>query len=529
MLIVFNLMLIALAGLITYWWANQGAFSALLHLVCVIVAGAVAFAFWEPLTGVVLRGSFFDDYAWGVSLIALFSITLLILRVALDKLAPANMNFPHWVNLTAGGAAGAASAVLSVGIFVIGAGHLQTRSELMGFRGWARSPNQAAAIIERNDLWLPFHQFTADFYSLLSVTSLATSRPLRHYAPELDRQVTLVRDSYGMGKGKLSLRPDGASVKRLYYLEGGRTGATFYVEMEFRHAAFDAGVQLTLSSSQVRLIGDARGLGKPDVVHPSAWVQHSGFHKFDDLTHFASSEPGKEKASPIFQFDVPRDFVPRFIQIRGTRYALPEARPAPAFLAANSASGRPGGEDVPVVATGQDITSRLRVSDSIRPATASRNTIGGGMEVNDDGYMTSGAARIERGRGAVGSRQLAIQGIYEPGGTRCVRLDVSRGGAADVFQFAGQVEEDAQLALVDSRGNSYSPVGYFYKTTNLVEIKLEPVTRLKRLDEIPTLPTSGDQQLELIFYVTEGATITGFRYGDVDVGFCSFEVPKKEV
>ena len=149
MFIVFNLVLLAIAALITYWWANQGAFSALLHLVCVIVAGAVALAFWEPLTNLIMRGSFFDDYAWGVSIVVLFVITLLILRIMLDKVAPANMKFPHWVNIAVGGTAGAAAAVLSIGIFLIGAGHLQTRNELMGFRGWARSPNQAAKIVER--------------------------------------------------------------------------------------------------------------------------------------------------------------------------------------------------------------------------------------------------------------------------------------------------------------------------------------------------------------------------------------------
>lgn len=526
MFIAFNIILIAVAGLITYWWANQGAFSALLHLLCVIVAGAVALAFWEPLTFAIMRGSFFDDYAWGVTLVVVFVVTLLILRVALDKIAPANMKFPNWVNLSVGGAAGAASAVLSLGILLIGAGHVQSRSNLMGWRGWSRSRTQSSMIRPRNSLWVPVHKLTSDFYDLLSVTSFSVGTPLRQYTPELDREVTLVRDTFGGGKGKLSLRPNAAEVNRLYYYEGGRTGATYYVEMNMKLAAWDAGEQLTLSSSQVRLIGDARGMAKPEVVHPSAWVQHSGYHRFDDVSHYATSEPGKEQASPIFEFDVARDFVPHFIQIRGTRFRLPEARPAPGYLVAGSAAKRPGGADTPVIPAGQDISSAIRVSDSIRPATASRNTLGGGMSVNDDGYLTNGSCRIERGRG-LGSRQLAIKGIYEPGGTRCVRLNISRGSPADVFRFAGQVDETAELALVDSLGNSYSPIGYFYKLPTSVEIKLEPTTRLKHLDDMPTLPSTGEQELELLFYVTEGATITGFRYGDIDVGNCAFQVPSK--
>ena len=34
MLIFFNIIIIALVLLIAYWWANQGLFSAILHLVC---------------------------------------------------------------------------------------------------------------------------------------------------------------------------------------------------------------------------------------------------------------------------------------------------------------------------------------------------------------------------------------------------------------------------------------------------------------------------------------------------------------
>ncbi len=45
MITSFNLLIFAMVGLIGYWWANQGVFSGLLHLLCVVVAGAIAFAF----------------------------------------------------------------------------------------------------------------------------------------------------------------------------------------------------------------------------------------------------------------------------------------------------------------------------------------------------------------------------------------------------------------------------------------------------------------------------------------------------
>src|SRR5688572_5742565 len=140
MFIAFNVIIVLLVLLIAYWWANQGLFSALLHLLCVITAGAVAFALWEPLTtGLLLRGTGFDNYAWGVTFIGVFFITLLILRIAVDKIVGANINIPNWANLAFGLPVGAASGVLTIGIFLIGAGFMQSSRDLMSIVGWARS------------------------------------------------------------------------------------------------------------------------------------------------------------------------------------------------------------------------------------------------------------------------------------------------------------------------------------------------------------------------------------------------------
>ena len=90
MIYALNIVLIAMVAMIAYWWANQGLFSAIIHLLCVIVAGAIALAFWEPVTvGLLLRGNAFDNYAWGVSLVGLFVAVLLLLRLATNKLIPA--------------------------------------------------------------------------------------------------------------------------------------------------------------------------------------------------------------------------------------------------------------------------------------------------------------------------------------------------------------------------------------------------------------------------------------------------------
>ena len=522
MFIAFNIILILLGGFIAYWWANQGLFSALLHLLCVIIAGAIALAFWEPVVGLVMRGSFFDNYAWGVSLVILFGLSLFILRLLLDKLAPANVAVPHWANLLFGGAAGAAAAVLTLGIFVIGIGFVQSKNSLLGYRGWGRD-HRTAEVREINRLWVPFDQLTSEFYSQLSVTSLKTGRPLRQYAPDLHKQATLVRDSYRSGTGQLSLRPSEASVRNLYELsEGARTH--ILVDVHFDNGARDFGQQLTLSASQVRLIGEARGQAKPEIAYPVAWKRESEVFLFDAVTHYISSVPGREYADIVLDFVVPQGFEPRFLQIRNARYDLGRTtlKPAPAAWIAmftRSAAGT-----VEQIIEPQPIGSVLTVNSDIRPVNVSTNMLPPSIKEVDK-YLTQGEATFGQS-GTRPSPGLRIQGIFEPPGTRCVKLDVSRGGPADIFRMLNQVPENATLALVDSQGTEYSPIGYMYRHSEGTTIRLEPTTRLRSIEDLPILPTSGNQELVLIFYVTEEVTLTAFRFGDLTVGTCNLHVPR---
>jgi hypothetical protein len=472
MLIVANIVLIAIGGLIAYWWANQGFFSALLHLVCVIVAGAIAFALWEPLTiGLLISGGGFDNYAWGVTLVGVFAISLAIMRVLMDKLAPANVNVPNWVNLAFGGVAGAAAAVLTLGIFVIGAGHVQASKELMGFRDFGRAERDGAVGARGKGLWIPVHKITTQFYGMLSVTSFSSPwGSLRQDAPHLDRQVSLIRDSFGGGRGQLALAPKDAKIERVSKLDN-----NWYLAVRFN--AQDFGDRFTLSASQIRLIGQPTSKrGTPEVLHPTAWRQDwidsnakgtpSPFHEFNDISHYVSNEPGKESTTPVFRFEGSPSFTPKYIQIRGTRFRLPNAVPADSGTIALNNMGT-GAQVTDVTSAGGDITSLVKVTNDIRPLNVSTNQPRGTLkveEIDDRYYFTAGRHTFKTTR-STGSRKLKVQGIYEPTGTRVVRLEVTRGTAGDIFRFYSTVGDDADLALVDATGSEYRPIGYFYKSS----------------------------------------------------------------
>jgi hypothetical protein len=529
MLIVCNLILIGLAGLIAYWWANQGTFSALLHLLCVVVAGALAFAFWEPLAHLVLRGTFFDNYAWGVTLVGLFAIALLGLRIAMDRLAPANAKLPRWADLVFGGAAGAASGILSIGMFTIGAGHVHSSKTLLGFVG-AEFQGRPGQLGEKDTLWIPFQQMTANFYGWLSVTSLSPwgDTSLRHLNPRLGDQVSLMRDSSRGGKGQITLDPDTVSVTGYDVTPAARGGNLVLVKIRFEAPARDFGEQLTLSASQARLIAAASGTEEAQVAHPIAFQQFSGAHRFDNVTHYVTSRPGEQTSSPTLAFEVPATFTPRFIQIKGVRYDLPAAPKsigdaelllalvkAPAAVA--EARGR------------VDITSAIEVTNDIRPLAPSKNTLPPGIELANNNYIAEGDAVFEgRGRGG-GSRELRVLGIYEPEGVRCVKLDVSRGKAADIWRYVGPdgLSEESAVRLADSTGTSYLPVGFWYDDGSNIRIVMKPGTFVQTVEELPILPTAGQQQLKLIFYITENATLTGLSLGGTAIGYCGVKVEPK--
>ncbi len=142
-----------------------------------------------------------------------------------------------------------------------------------------------------------------------------------------------------------------------------------------------------------------------------------------------------------------------------------------------------------------------------------------------ENYLVEGTGTFGSSPGLI-SRALQIKGIYEPPGTRIVTLDVSRGKVTDLFgsSLRGQLAEDAVMAMVDSQGNTYSPLGYILKKGTDTDIVLAPGTYVRTLDQLPILPTAGTQELMLYFRVTEGATLVGFKVGDKTLGTCNLMV-----
>jgi hypothetical protein len=541
MIAAFNLLLIGLALLIAYWWANQGLFSALLHFVCVIVAGGIAFAIWEPLAVAMLSRGVLENYAWGIALLAPFALSLLLLRIASDRLVPDNVNFPQWANYTVGGALGLGAGVLTMGMLLIGGGFVQSSDEIMGFAGATRTTtSRGQPDLAAQRLWVPMHELTADFYGLLSVGAFAPEfgRPLRTAYPSLAATALgLHRDSAAGGRARTSVAPDSVTVGRFMFSPDFRnsdgTQGAYVVELDLDNKASDKGGFLTVSASQIRLIERVppRSVREPEAVYPDRWSQpgDTGLRElwlFDDLLNYATNVPGQQQTKFFFVFPASRlggpENAPEFVQFKGLRLRLPALEPVQ--LDATAMTQLLRGADPSRLAgpvedpTAKMIASRdLTVDNGIAPANASVNTLTT-MEQSDQ-FLTEGRQDFPRG-GATASPVNRIKGIYAREGTAIVRLNLSRQqSSVDVWNDRSdnrtKAGETAPLLLVDERGNTYAPIGYIWVRPDGVEIRLDPRRGIEAIKDFPPQPSSGTHELYALFNPTAGVTIKSVRLGNV--------------
>jgi len=533
MITLFNIAILGLVLLIAYWWANEGLFSSLLHLICVIAAGAIAISVWEPITMALMSGGGFDNYAWGIVLIGVFTLTLICLRVASDKLIPANIQFPPWANFVFGGLSGAAAGVLSIGICLIGSGFVQSTNEIMSYRGTGRDENNRGVISKVGDpIWLDVSHLTSKFFSVLSVGTLYpdfSGSPLQQYNPNIDELSTLVRDSFDGGKGQLSLAPDAAKVTKVAMSLDGM----IVIQVTFDTKAKDFGGQLILASSQIRLIEDVDGNNPPDIYYPMAWkqeVQEGGerLYKFDDASHYATSIPGRTETGIKFAFDTKDpSFIPKFIQIRGTRLDLSTAgNPIElSDIATRQYRGEQLTDDEVLAARdplGKDIQHLLDSTMKIRKLRISTNGIPGTIEIDEDHYLVQGTLSTQWTRRGV-SAVLAIKGIRADRGTAIVQLDVSPGSNAAFEDLLPIISPNSAVVLIDDEGHKYEPIGYYLGDGRRMQLTLTPGTPIRYMSELPMhlLTSSNNKTLTLIFQVTEGVHLKEFRVGDHTIGTCS--------
>jgi hypothetical protein len=383
-----------IVGAITYVWVVRGFFSALVHLACTLVAGAIAFAFWEPLGNWLLnaapdRGTmaFLRDSPWAIAIAVPFALSLGILRFATNKLLPANAKCEDVVDYVGGGLCGLASGAITAGFFMIAVGFLRFGPGAAGFQPVRyTAAAEGRGSIEREPGFMVgavprFDTLTVRLYETLSMTTLRTSEPLGKWYPRFDDVPWANRMTYG-GRGRNTIRARDFTVQGWYTVgrapndnewRGGPmaplmqdvwnpTTSQTSVDMDGNRisSGYIAGFKTKLSSGakekqgqiivgngQVRLIVESVTEEDFKSLHPVAVVTNVGIEglaqdqepasarfRFDGNEVFFCSVGGASDATMWFEFAVPSGYKPIGLSIKNMRWEMPEGMAPTTYQAA---------------------------------------------------------------------------------------------------------------------------------------------------------------------------------------------------
>jgi uncharacterized membrane protein required for colicin V production len=367
-----------------YLWLTRGFFSALVHMLCVIVAGALAFAFWEPLAywmlGSVKASSSLQGVAWGVALVIPFALALSVLRLGIDKLLPSNVQLDTVTNYVGGGVCGLISGVITAGVVVLGVGLLRLPSDHWDYKPVDYTPSALGrgGLQRSGRLLVPVDRITSGLYARLSTNAFRTGEPLAKWYPDLDLVGPSMRINHGEGKARNTMGPKDFSVIGHYVVSGSSALAVMsdsrdaaeqkVVDLEGNRVDFKPGPQapriegfmlkfgpgakekngqVVLTNGQVRLVvQNTQDESEFKTVHAIAVVTTprppdpvtdptgrlvpaptpgpSRF-RFDSNNFAIASVPGQSDAAMSFEFLVPAGFEPIALYIKNVRHELDPA------------------------------------------------------------------------------------------------------------------------------------------------------------------------------------------------------------
>ncbi|MFG0306467.1 MAG: hypothetical protein ACF8Q5_09695 [Phycisphaerales bacterium JB040] len=369
-----SLIVIGMVGGLTYLWLTRGFFNSLLHMVCVLLAGAIAFAAWEPVSFLLLRVmpstgtfGFLQGCAWGFGLIVPFALATVVLRLIVDSVVRANVVVSNGVEYAGGAVCGLIASTVAVGVFVLGVGHLPVSSSFLGYQPVWYNDDRAMGVGSlrmKDSLLFPADQLTASLYSSLSTGpfSPGDSRALATWYPELHTVGFASRISPEDGTGRNTLRPADFRLQRSYTVGNPATGtparellvdmrspdvAQPYADLQGEQVTsgflqgyvirFEPGAKeqgdrgagpVSISNGQIRLVVRGEG-GETRNVFPLAVISQAsagenvyGRWRYDSEGVHIASVGGASTATMAFEFMLRPGDEPQGLYVKGVRVNL---------------------------------------------------------------------------------------------------------------------------------------------------------------------------------------------------------------
>jgi hypothetical protein len=144
-----------------YAHLRDGIFTALCMFVNVLIAGFIAFGFFEPIADWLeghLQGGFAAGYEDFIALVLLFAVSVIILRNITNRLAPEMLDFP--ANAQYGGAAiGLVTGYFITGFLLCAMQTLPWHESFLGFQPRVNNDSGPRSIFPPDRVWLAMMRY----------------------------------------------------------------------------------------------------------------------------------------------------------------------------------------------------------------------------------------------------------------------------------------------------------------------------------------------------------------------------------
>lgn len=179
---LFSIVVVLMVILVAAFWAYQGFFSAMLMFLETVVACVAAFAYYEDVNGLWVD-SLGPGLGLPLALMLLFLGVLLFLRMLTDRLIPANVRVPLYVDRAGGAVCGFLSGEILVGMALLAIEMLPIGSSVFGFE--RLSVDAEGRLSENNISFLKPDRFAAGLATMLSNDRFGGENPLGRAKPDL--------------------------------------------------------------------------------------------------------------------------------------------------------------------------------------------------------------------------------------------------------------------------------------------------------------------------------------------------------
>jgi hypothetical protein len=226
---IMNALAIGIILISAYMWLLRGFFSAFIHLMCAVTAGAIALAVFEPLGLLILKNAgdrgFFAELqlasAWAIALAVPYILSYAIFRGALDGFLRRNVFLNQTMNYVGGGVCGALAGVVMSGITVMSIGFLRLPADMGMFDYRAVEITPAGSVQRGTALWVPTDRLTSWLYGHASRNVYYTDDNLATFYPALYASVGASRYAAvsGDNRARNNMKPGAFSIVNSYIVD----------------------------------------------------------------------------------------------------------------------------------------------------------------------------------------------------------------------------------------------------------------------------------------------------------------------